>query len=143
MVENFCGEIDGVVIECILRRDGMGLCFVRAAMHGWNSDLLERLEINHQADITEIPEWVGSLTHLYYLEFRYCPVTSVPDCICNLTGLKMLNLYGSDIKALPDDIGNLENLSELNISYTKITELPELIYSLKLDKFERSGLDID
>ena len=104
---------------------------------------LEHLEVNKQESITEIPEWVGSLTHLDYLEFRYCPVTIVPDCICNLTNLEELNFYGSDIEALPKDIGNLFNLEEIDIGHTRITELPESIYNLSLKKFNREGLDID
>ena len=104
---------------------------------------LTRLEVNNQENISEIPEWVGTLTKLTYLEFRYCPVKTVPGCICDLTELEVLNLFGSSIEALPDDIGNLLNLNSLNISYTKITELPASIYNLSLETFNREGLDID
>lgn len=104
---------------------------------------LKRLEINLQENICEIPEWVGTLTKLTYLEFRYCPITIVPDCVCELINLKVLILFGSDIIELPDDIGNLTELKTLDISYTKITELPMSIYNLNLDKFNREGLDVD
>ena len=104
---------------------------------------LKRLEINNQENITEIPEWVGTLVNLTFLEFRYCPIVTVPDCICNLTELRTLNFFGSDIQGLPEDIGNLINLENIDIAHTQITKLPASIYNLTLKSFDREGLDID
>ena len=104
---------------------------------------LERLEINNQENIVEIPEWVGTLVNLTFLEFRYCPIVTVPDCVCNLTELRTLNFFGSDVQALPEDIGNLINLENIDIAHTKITKLPASIYNLSLKSFNREGLDID
>lgn len=104
---------------------------------------LQRLEVWNQENITEIPEWIGDLVQLTELSIRICPVTVLPDSICNLTNLKSLTLSDTEISSLPADIGNLSKLKELNISYTKITELPASIYSLELDTFNRSGLDLD
>lgn len=108
-------------------------------LHGLTS-----LEINDQKNIHEIPEWIGTLTNLRYLQFRYCDaITIVPDSICNLINLTSLDLERASITSLPADIGNLVNLTELDISRTKITELPESIYNLNLTTFNRAGLDID
>ena len=104
---------------------------------------LQRLEVWNQENITEIPEWIGDLVQLTELSIRICPVTVLPDSLCNLTNLKSLTLSDTEISSLPADIGNLSKLKELNISYTKITELPASIYSLELDTFNRSGLDLD
>ena len=108
-------------------------------LHGLTS-----LEINDQINIAEIPEWISTLTNLKRLEFRYCDaITIVPDSICSLVNLQSLDLERTSITSLPDDIGNLINLKTLDISYTKITELPASIYGLKLETFNRKGLDLD
>ena len=105
---------------------------------------LSSLYIADQNLITEIPEWIGTLTGLKSLTFRYCnAINTVPDSICNLVNLQKLYLQHTSITALPEDIGNLVNLKELSISHTNITNLPESIYNLNLDVFYRDGLDID
>ena len=104
---------------------------------------LDSLEIRNQNSVTSIPDWVSSLTHLKTLEFSQCDIDYLPDFVCDLVSLKSLDMSRTNISALPEDIGNLVNLKSLNISYTNITSLPESIYNLNLDKFNRSGLDLD
>ena len=101
------------------------------------------LHVYNRGSISEIPDWIGNLINLEYLTFSNCPISKVPDSICNLVNLRTLDLGGTNISALPENIGNLSNLKELDISYTNITELPESIYGLKLDEFNREGLDLD
>ena len=118
-------RIDGQTVDNIQVSSLEGLQYLRN---------LTRLEVNMQNSIFDIPEWIGSLQNLIYLEFRYCPIKTIPDSVCNLITLKTLNLYGSDLESLPTDIGNLTNLENLNIAHTKITELPSSIYNLSLNK---------
>lgn len=133
-------ELDSITILQILSTDVQvttleGIQY----LHGLTSFRLYR-----QYNITEIPEWIGTLTNLRSLTLPGCDsITAVPDAICNLTNLKTLDLKRTGISTLPEDIGNLVNLEELDISYTKITELPASIYNLNLKTFERAGLDID
>lgn len=104
---------------------------------------LTKLYVGKQDAITEIPDWIGELTNLTSLTFRICPISEIPDSLCDLVLLNELVFDYSDIVSLPNDIGNLINLKRIDISHTKITELPASIYNLKLDTFNREGLDID
>jgi Leucine-rich repeat (LRR) protein len=101
------------------------------------------ITIVRQKLFTVIPDSIGKCTHLKSLDLRYCGLTKLPDTICNLIALEEIDVSYNELTELPKDIGNLSNLKELDISFTKITELPESIYNLHLEKFERTGLDLD
>ena len=98
---------------------------------------LKELYLYWQDGLTEIPEEIGTLTHLESLSFERANITEIPDSICNLTMLRTLNLKRTGISNLPDDIGNLSELTYLDISETAVTDLPESIYALNLEKFYR------
>jgi len=43
-------------------------------------------------------------------------LTTLPDSIGNLTGLKWLQLSNNELTSLPEEIGNLTGLTELKLS---------------------------
>ena len=102
-----------------------------------------QLILHNQDHLINVPEEIGNCISLKRIMLSCKNVTAIPDSICNLPLLNYLDLSYSSISELPADIGNLANLKDLDISHTKITSLPESIYSLELDTFKRSGLDLD
>ena len=77
--------------------------------------------------INSIPENIGDLTELQYLELNYNKISTIPESIGQLKKLNYLDLSYNDIESLPDSIGQLESLYELNLSHNKISTIPESI----------------
>lgn len=104
---------------------------------------MRELILHNQDHLIAIPDEIENCISLK--RFMLCceNITAIPDSICNLSVLQELDISYSPVTALPADIGNLTSLKDLDISHTKITSLPESIYSLELDTFKRSGLDLD
>lgn len=77
------------------------------------------------------------LTHIYYfqklemLTLRYCRILTVPESIGMIKSLKYLNLARNYIEKLPDSIGSLQFLENLDLSENLISEIPNSIGSLK------------
>lgn len=59
-----------------------------------------------------------------------CGLTTLPESIGNLTSLTYLNLESNSIKTLPESIGNLKSLKELLLSNNGLRTLPESIGNL-------------
>ncbi|KAA3453475.1 disease resistance protein RGA2-like [Gossypium australe] len=67
--------------------------------------------------ITKLPDSVGDLTHIRYLNFSYTKIKSLPESICTLLNLQTLLLRGCDcLKHLPSDLRLLANLQHLDIT---------------------------
>ncbi|XVF82351.1 hypothetical protein PTKIN_Ptkin16aG0039800 [Pterospermum kingtungense] len=82
--------------------------------------------------ITEIPDSIGNLRHLRFLNFSYTEIKGLPDSICALYNLETLLLRSCEkIEKLPSKIGILENLCHLDIAGAKrIKEMPSGICNL-------------
>ena len=102
---------------------------------------LKRATVISQRDLTSLPDCFDEMPNLYQLKVSQCAITKLPPSICS-SAIEDLDVYGNPITALPDDIGNMTALKKLNISHTKITELPASIRNLKLEEFNRSGLNL-
>ncbi|WJX84220.1 hypothetical protein P8452_66816 [Trifolium repens] len=73
--------------------------------------------------ITEIPDSVGNLLSLVYLDLRGNSLTTLPASLSRLIRLEELDLSSNLISVLPDSIGSLANLKVLNVETNDIEEL--------------------
>ena len=72
-----------------------------------------------------LPESLGELIHLRYLDSSHTFITKVPDSACSLYNLQTLLLSNCPhLTALPANIGNLTNLRHVDVSETKLSEMP-------------------
>ncbi|RHN66394.1 putative P-loop containing nucleoside triphosphate hydrolase, leucine-rich repeat domain, L [Medicago truncatula] len=93
---------------------------------------LRVLSLSRYTNITVLPDSIGSLVQLRYLDLSYTEIKSLPDTICNLYYLQTLILsYCFKFIELPEHIGKLINLRHLDIHYTRITEMPKQIIELE------------
>ncbi|CAJ2639059.1 unnamed protein product [Trifolium pratense] len=94
--------------------------------------MLRVLSLSKYNNITILPDSIGSLVQLRYLDLSYTEITSLPNTICSLYYLQTLNLYRcSKITKLPEDVGKLIDLRHLDIDLTSITEMPKQIVELE------------
>jgi len=84
-------------------------------------------------NIVEIPASIGELKNLEYLNLTNSKIESVDPAIGKLTKLVALNFASNwDLNAIPETIGNLENLETLNLNGCKnLSTIPETIGDLQ------------
>ncbi|XP_062173760.1 putative disease resistance RPP13-like protein 1 [Alnus glutinosa] len=112
---------------------------------------LRVLSLSHYRNITELPESIGKIKHLRYLNISFSTIKRLPDSICKLCNLQTLNLSDCfGLSVLPREIRKLINLRHLDISRTAIKEMPMQLGRLKclqtLTKFivsKHSGASIE
>lgn len=93
--------------------------------------------------VDKLPVSIGNLTKLKYLYASSIPLTSLPENIGCCENLLILDLHSTKITKIPDSITNLKSLKSLDLGYTKITALPENIGALNsLVRLDLFGLDL-
>ncbi|XP_040366952.1 putative disease resistance RPP13-like protein 1 isoform X2 [Rosa chinensis] len=82
--------------------------------------------------LTEVPNSVGKLRHLQYLDLSHTLIMSLPESTCMLYNLQTLILENcSKLKTLPSNMSNLSNLRHLNNSnMPSLEEMPPKVSRL-------------
>ncbi|KAK7382346.1 hypothetical protein VNO80_01197 [Phaseolus coccineus] len=76
--------------------------------------------------ILALPDSIGQLIHLRYLNVSLTSIEILPESLCNLYNLQTLNLdCCSHLTKLPSAMQNLVNLRSLQITLTRIKEMPK------------------
>ncbi|KAL5556235.1 hypothetical protein UlMin_038471 [Ulmus minor] len=101
---------------------------------------LRVLSLHGYSNISQLPDSMGKLRHLRYLDLSFTPIRSLPESICSLFNLQTLKLRGCrDLIRLPKDMHRLINLRYLCFSGNSLLDMPIQISKLKnlqkLDKF--------
>nr|XP_028944596.1 putative disease resistance protein RGA4 [Malus domestica] len=101
-------------------------------------------------EITELPNSIGKLWNLRYLDLSYTKIKSLPPSTTTLCNLQTLLLKGcSKLKALPSNLSNLINLRHLNNSsglegmpphIGRLTNLQSLSYFVVGKGSDQSGI---
>ncbi|XP_074285879.1 putative disease resistance protein RGA1 [Silene latifolia] len=114
--------------KCKIRsyvRDGFEINFsVGKLVENWN--FLRTLDL-HDLDIHTLPNSIGKLLHLRYLDLSYNRrLVALPDSVTKLYNLQTLDLsWCSGLLDLPEGLANLVNLRHLDISLChKLTHMP-------------------
>ncbi|XP_032827926.2 leucine-rich repeat and calponin homology domain-containing protein 1-like isoform X3 [Petromyzon marinus] len=92
---------------------------------------METLYLYHNC-IKSIPDPLGNLQVLTYLNLSRNQLGSLPVHVCKLPMLKVLVLSNNKIGSLPPDIGQLCSLLELDVSCNELEVLPPEMGSLSL-----------
>jgi len=74
--------------------------------------------VNH---LTELPEWIGDLKELRWLNVSNNQLSAVPTSVQQLKKLEWLHLGGNHLTDLPEWIGDLKELTWLNVRHNPFT----------------------
>ncbi|TKY49726.1 putative disease resistance protein RGA3 [Spatholobus suberectus] len=93
---------------------------------------LRVLSLSHYVNFTELPDCLGSLIYLRYLDLSNTRIRRLPDITCKLYNMQTFLLSDCwSLTKLPEDIGNLVNPRHLDISGTKLKKMPAQIATLQ------------
>ncbi|XP_057744021.1 putative disease resistance RPP13-like protein 1 [Arachis stenosperma] len=80
-----------------------------------------------------LPDSIGKLIHLRYLNLSWTKVKKLPESLCNLYNLQTLILYRCyGLTMLPNDMRKLVNLWHFDLRGTSLKEMPRGISKLKM-----------
>ena len=101
------------------------------------------IRIVDNKNLRELPEGVGELPYLEYLDVSHHAIQTVPKFIKNLKRLKVLKLSSNKIATIAGEIGKLVLLESFDLNDNLIKEIPASIGNLrKLKYLELAGNEI-
>ncbi|CAL9174085.1 unnamed protein product [Musa hybrid cultivar] len=78
----------------------------------------------HGCGLRELPETIGELIHLRYLDISYnCQICRLSESLCGLYNLRVLNLQGCELQSFPHGMSKLINLMHLNAADEIISKI--------------------
>ncbi|XP_028803913.1 putative disease resistance RPP13-like protein 1 [Neltuma alba] len=93
---------------------------------------LRALSLSGYRNVIEVPNSIGNVLHLRYLNLSYTSIRSLPDAVFTLYNLQTLLLSSCvNFNEIPEKIENLVNLRHLDISGTALNEMPTQITKLQ------------
>jgi len=97
-----------------------------------NLKYLRVLSFHNYPYLYELPDLIGELVHLRYLDLSGTYIKTLPDSLCSMYNLQTLKMICCErLTKLPNDMHNLVNLRHLDISGTrKLQEMPRQMRKL-------------
>ncbi|XP_059440533.1 putative disease resistance protein At3g14460 [Corylus avellana] len=93
---------------------------------------LRVLSLSHYENLANLPDSIGKIKQLRYLDISFTAVKRLPNSVCKLINLQTLNLSGcNNLVGLPRDMRKLINLRHLDFTRTDILEMPIHLGSLR------------
>ncbi len=105
---------------------------------------LQVLNLRSAKNIKMIPETIGELNRLKFLDLGYTKINEIPKSIGDLKNLEVLILNNNNLKEFPDSLNNLSNLRKLNLDENKLESLPDFsgLTSLKILYLDKNNISI-
>jgi Leucine-rich repeat (LRR) protein len=91
----------------------------------WNCPLLTTLNASNNQLKGSLPNGIGSLYELTYLDVSSNQLESLGEGVGSLMKLKQVKLSNNKLTSIPDDAGNWSQLIRLEASHNRIDSLPE------------------